>query len=335
MTPLFFSIVLPIYNAVNYIEKTLNCIHNQSFKNYELLIVDDGASDGTEDIVKRYSNENANTMYIKQNNQGISNARNTAIQNAKGKYLVFCDHDDIMDSNCLKKLFTILSQENFDVVKYSYKNQVIMNDKLVKQYDLICDDICGTGKDLQQNYNQFNNFIYTVWNGAYRTALIHESKLKFDESIKSGMEDVVFNLKLLQKNISICMISDTLYLHYIRYGQSASRKFDINKLDSILMSFDLEKQFFETINSRPNSDFYLLQMNKYIRSFFVAIGTKYNSLSDSSVKMRLVEFRKKMNYRFSIAAGSRYLIQYPKEYIKIVLFRLYLYKALVYLLRGQ
>lgn len=329
----FFSIILPVYNAVDYIEQTLNSIHKQSYQNFELLIVDDGASDGTGNIVKKYSEVNKNVIYIKQNNKGISNARNTAIQYAQGDYLIFCDHDDIMENDSLKKIFDILSHKRFDVVKYSYKNQVIENNKLVRQYDLICDNTCGSKEILQQNYKQFNNFIYTVWNGAYRTELIQKNKIEFNETIRSGMEDVVFNLELLQKNISICMISNILYIHYIRYGQSASRRFDINKLDSILMSFSLEENFFK--ETKINSEFRLLQMNKYIRSFFVAIGTKSNNLSNLDVKSRLIEFHKKINYHFSIAESIKYLIKNPKEYIKIILFKLYLYKPLVYLLRGQ
>lgn len=88
------SIILPVYNAVNYIEKTITSVLNQTYKNFELIIVDDGATDGTSEICRNYAQKDYRISYYKQNNFGTAVARNRGIELAKGEYIAFLDHDD-------------------------------------------------------------------------------------------------------------------------------------------------------------------------------------------------------------------------------------------------
>lgn len=99
-----FSIIIPVYNVEKYIEKCLKSVFDQTYKNYEVIIVNDGSTDGSEKIIKEYIKNKKNVVYIKQKNQGQSQARNNGVKKATGEYLLFLDSDDYIDKNLLTKL---------------------------------------------------------------------------------------------------------------------------------------------------------------------------------------------------------------------------------------
>ena len=92
------SIITPVYNGEKYIEKCIESVLNQTYKNLEMIIVDDGSIDNSENIIKKYTKENSFIKYIKlKENRGISNARNVALKNATGRFVAFLDCDDIQE----------------------------------------------------------------------------------------------------------------------------------------------------------------------------------------------------------------------------------------------
>lgn len=328
----FFSIILPIYNAKNFLENTLDSILSQSFTDFELLALVDGSNDGSEDIIRRYSVMDSRIVAYFKKNSGICDTRNLGIKLSKGKYLVFCDHDDFMNPLTLELLFDQIQQNKPEVVKYSYKNIVINNEYISKDYIISSDFLLTRSKELKNNYEYFNNFIYTVWNGAYKKSLITDVKQEFDTNIKSGMEDIVFNLQLLNSDFSIQFLPNVLYEHYIRYGQSASRRFDINKLKYICSSIELENSY---LDKNVSDSIRSKQMSKYIRSFFVVLSTYDKIKFNSDINLYIKEFREKINYRLNISILIKMLRNEPKDFLKIVLFKARLYKILSILLRGQ
>ena len=328
----FFTIILPVYNAIKYIEKTLESIILQSCNNFELIIIDDGSTDGSGEICKRYSTEHDNIIYIKQDNKGICNARNTALSYALGTYVVFCDHDDILHPKSIKILYNKLKNGLFDALKYSYKNEVIYKNKVQKEYTIKCDNLELSSIDLKKDYKAFNQFVYTVWNGAYKLETIKKARISFDESVRYGMEDVIYNLNYIVRNQKIIMIQDVLYTHYIRYGQSTSRKYDINKIFSIYKSIELERDF---LGNEPDASVAIQLMGKYIRSFFVAVNTGNLNITEKNTKMLINQFREKINISLSLKELILNFNLYQKDVLKVVLLKLKMYRILKNLLKGQ
>ena len=118
-----FSIIVPVYNLDKYINKCLESIFNQSFKDFEVIVVNDGSTDDSLDIINEYD-----AIVIDQKNQGVSEARNNAIKKAKGEYLVFVDGDDTIGEDLLKKINESLNDKP-DVVRYQVRE--IFNDKTI------------------------------------------------------------------------------------------------------------------------------------------------------------------------------------------------------------
>ncbi len=107
-----FTIVIPTYNRQNIIGNAIECIKEQTYSNWELIIVDDGSTDNTEDVVKRYLNEDGRIKYIKQINMGPDSARNTGLQFALGDLIYFMDSDDVCFPNFLEKCFSEFEKDS-------------------------------------------------------------------------------------------------------------------------------------------------------------------------------------------------------------------------------
>ena len=111
-----FSIIVPVYNVEKYIKKCLDSIFCQTFKDFEVIVVNDGTKDNSMDIVKKY-----NVTIIEQDNQGLSEARNTGVRKAKGEYLIFVDSDDYIENQLLDKINQNLGNKP-DIVRYQVKD---------------------------------------------------------------------------------------------------------------------------------------------------------------------------------------------------------------------
>ena len=115
------SIIMPAYNSEKYISEAIESVLKQTYTNWELLIVNDCSTDNTEEIIKSYQQRKTKIKLINQKeNQGAANARNTGIQNAKGKYIAFLDADDIWREEKLQKQIQILQNSNADITYTAY-----------------------------------------------------------------------------------------------------------------------------------------------------------------------------------------------------------------------
>ena len=114
------SIIVPVYNINNYVEKCLISLMNQTYKALEILCINDGSTDDSLDILEKLSKRDSRIKIISQPNKGLSAARNTGIANAKGDYIVFVDGDDWVDIEMCQKAYKIISETNVDIVLWSY-----------------------------------------------------------------------------------------------------------------------------------------------------------------------------------------------------------------------
>lgn len=238
---MILSIIIPVYNGEDFIERCVNSIlksGHRHLNDWEIIIVNDGSTDGTSKICKKIENQNPNVVFITETNKGVSSARNLGIECAKGEYISFCDADDYVlhsyvDSllNILKSskankidmlLFDYATKENIKI-QSSLKNESLDSIELIKR--ILSDDVIGG----------------FVWNKIYRKSCI--GKIRFHEDIDI-CEDLFFNMEFLSKpsNFNILYIRKMLYI-YIDNENSASRKITnlFNKNDNLKYSITLKK----------------------------------------------------------------------------------------------
>jgi len=119
---LLISIIIPVYNAEKYIEQCLNSIKNQTYNYFEVILVNDGSKDNSENICKKFSNSDARFRYFVKEHGGVSSARNLGLDNAQGYYITFIDSDDWVDENHLELLVNNIKENNSDMAVSSIKN---------------------------------------------------------------------------------------------------------------------------------------------------------------------------------------------------------------------
>lgn len=242
MNPLV-SVIIPVYNAEKFIAETIKSVLNQTYKDFELILVDDGATDGSGEICDSFSKLDTRIRVIHVENGGTCRARNIGMKNAKGKYIGFCDHDDEMLPKCLEVAVRAAEEGEADVVRFSRWQKIIQGDKEIADYTVVSDALIRV-EDWESYLSVVNSTAYGVWAGLYRKAFLVNHNLNFDEKIRYGYEDVLFISDCCSQAKQIILISDILYIWKIRASSSNSRRngqmiFE-NRFAALLLWRDLE-----------------------------------------------------------------------------------------------
>lgn len=207
----FFTIIIPAYNAEKYLGFAIDSILEQSFKNFELIIVNDGSKDTTLSISKKYEQEYDNIRLIDKKNEGVSAARNDAIALSNGQYLIFVDADDIIYPNALQSLFDILNREPLDYLRFEY--QTIDKDSLPlfpnyeskrrKKWEFRNVDAATCILNIIRN-----EFFSCV--GVYKKSIITDNNLRYLNGCTYN-EDTLFMMEYFQHSKSHAYISNIIY----------------------------------------------------------------------------------------------------------------------------
>ena len=208
MNKKYISIILPVYNAEETIERTLKSIESQSCTQYELIIINDGSTDNTEKICLNYL-KNKRIKYISTKNNGVSHARNIGIANASGDYLCFIDDDDEYHQDFINTMLETVNKNDLLVCAYEKINVQKNTHRKVN----LNDDISSKTLKEQTEILQSNLLFNTVWNKLYLKKIIKNNDIKFNCDISLG-EDYIFNLAYIKNVKTIKYIDEILYYYY-------------------------------------------------------------------------------------------------------------------------
>ena len=178
------TVIIPIYNAELYLERCIDSIVNQSFKDIELICVNDGSTDNSEQIIKKYQDNHNNIILISKKNEGVSAARNIGLEKSNSDYIYFVDADDWLSPDCLESIYNAAISSQADIIYFNaniYKNNTLINYYNLKRLKSI------KNKDLL-----FKMMIHAVWNKLYKKDFLLKNDIKFPVGIKSS-EDNIFN----------------------------------------------------------------------------------------------------------------------------------------------
>lgn len=277
MTPKI-SVIVPVYNTGEILRDTIESILQQTFTDFELILVDDGSTDISKEICDEYKEKDKRVIVIHQANGGICAARNAGIRMARGEHIAFCDHDDLYSPDFLNKAVAVADRYDVDIVKCGRENRKgLFSEKLVSKKSILLDktDYRESMIDLCVNRNIGLPFS-TIWNGIYKRSLVCDNNLLFDESYKHGGEDFDFNIRLIPFTNRIAVINEVLYIHIIRQSLSTSAKFYDDILNGFLKDFD------KVINISKQLDINIKNKISYI----LLIAHTLQAYTSYSVKMR-------------------------------------------------
>lgn len=208
------SVIIPIYNVERHLEKCLNSIVNQTYKNLEIILINDGSTDGSGEICKKYAENDSRVIYISRENKGVSASRNEGIEKAHGDYFSFIDSDDYLELDAYEYLIKIIQDKKVDIVNYEH---YVTFQNFEKRHQL-----SDKNYGLFDKYEAQKQLVYNVafaWNKLFSKKTI--SALKFDEKILRG-EDSLFARQAFDKAELIWFDSRPLY-HYVQSEESACR----------------------------------------------------------------------------------------------------------------
>lgn len=214
------SIVVPIYNAGAFLENTIKSILNQTYNNWELLLIDDCSEDNSSDICLFYQNQDKRISLMKNEfNLGSAATRNRGLKVATGKYIVFVDSDDTIEPNYLECLYKNIDKYNVDIVWCNYKECLPDGTFQVRKHKLPIHKILNSKDILPLYFTNHTDGLGSMWNKIYKIEFLRKNDLLIDERMAIG-EDWNFNLDAFQKPIALVAINDSLY-NYIRQNQTS------------------------------------------------------------------------------------------------------------------
>lgn len=207
-----FSVIIPMYNAEKYIEKCVNSILDQSFSDFEIIIVDNNSTDNSVNICNKLINKDHRIKLLHQPIQGVGAARNLGLHNAKGKYIQFLDSDDFLEKENLSKAYELLTEE-IDLLIYAFK-RISANNKLFK-----------IDKVKQQSRNKYlyKTYFHSVGNKIFKNSIIKENCLSFIENSFYG-EDTAFNFVYLYYANKIAFSNELYYCYNVNLASSTHKK---------------------------------------------------------------------------------------------------------------
>lgn len=219
------SVIIPVYNVEKYLKKCLDSVVNQTYKNIEIIIVNDGSTDNSFQICKDYEKKYHNIKVINQNNQGLSAARNKGIDESIGEYIAFIDSDDYYDLDTIEKFYTTAIEKNADLVccgtycenengKY-YLKHCLSEEKEYDNYEALGTMLLSKGIDP------------SACNKFYKKKLFNEIKFPVGEYY----EDLSIMYKIIFKSKKIIHIGMPKYHYIIRSGSITHRKFELRHLN--------------------------------------------------------------------------------------------------------
>lgn len=208
------SIIIPFYNAENCIEDCIKMALNQTFKDFELIMVNDGSEDGGLEVVQYYAQHDPRIIVIDKPNTGAWDTRNKGIEIASSEYLMFIDCDDLFDNTWFESMYRTISQEKTDLVVCGHTDMSIYSNNAIKYYKIPVErKKIGTKEEFLRNiiYLREKGVGDTLWNKIYKTKIIKENKIKF-RPLRRG-EDVIFNMEYYGY-VNSCYILDEAHYTY-------------------------------------------------------------------------------------------------------------------------
>lgn len=233
------SIILPIYNTKDYLEKCLDSILAQTYKNLEIICIDDGSSDGSELILDQYSKSDNRIKAIHKKNGGESSARNAGLQMMTGKYVGFMDCDDWIESNMYEKLVSTIVEKKVDMVASTWYCDTSHSSEKVENCCSVSKDVFTQEELLKYIYKRDNyrGFAY-MWDKLYKRKLFYDKKgqlMLFDEDLALG-GDVLYLAKLAFNTINAFYIDEAFY-HYNQREDSGCHTKDLKKREDWLEAY--------------------------------------------------------------------------------------------------
>ena len=283
------SIIMPVYNSEKYVSDAIESVLAQDYNNFELICVNDGSTDNSLNILRKFEAKDPRIKVYTKDNGGISSTRNYGIKKATGEYISFIDNDDQYKRNLLSDNIKIMEENKSEIIKFNKAKRYIGIENKEEINKVNFDIMKLEDEEIWKNFDKIFKFGGTIWNAIYRRDFLIKYNILFDESKRNVIEDHQFNLECYKHITKISLNPKTYYIWKMRVQHSTTGKFI--------------KERFEDIKLQANNLYMLLiqkQINVFKPHFWAKLKLSY-----------LINIILVMNYE-----GSDFNIKQAKKYFK-------------------
>lgn len=262
------SVIIPVYNASRYIEKTLKSLVSQSFKDFEIILVDDGSEDDSIEIINKFLLNHDFTFIIdSQENKGVSSARNRGLELANGNYIIFLDDDDILTNNHIENLYNSLKTNNSDL-SFTYLSKINREGKYltnISAYDSIKDlNLIDSDELIKLELDMRIPFSFVEL--MYKKDILDKNSIRFNENISYG-EDTEFALKALASSGNVSITHEFTYLYFQREGSITSNVY-LERFDFVNVLDNFAKYYMDNSKTRNKEIIDLIYTKRIPKAIF-------------------------------------------------------------------
>jgi len=282
------TVIIPLFNGQQTILRCLDSLKSQTYKNIEVIIVNDGSTDCSAELAKKYIQDNKLNGWQLHTipNGGVAKARNFGIAMATGEYLCFVDADDYVDVEYVEKMLSALQNSRSDFCISGYKRVSYRNGKEEGRQDCMLSD-CVYSLNSSEKINEvlfINGFMHPCWGKLYKTKLIKDNRITFPD--QSLSEDTVFNLNYLQFVRSIKTINYLSYYYIVDIDSvSLSKSFPANIFDIYIK---IHKDYI-TFFQKYNLDIEVVGRMMYAQYYSAVNKTLFNAQLSSKEKKKILD----------------------------------------------
>ena len=265
------SVIVPVYNSENYLLRCITSIQNQTYSNLQIIIINDGSTDKSIDIIKSMADEDSRIEYVDKPNEGISKTRNKGLSLVKGNYVSFVDSDDYINERMIEKLYRL--------IKHCHSDIAICFDPSWDKLDGTVETIGAEDYCFQKPYSSL-----VAWGGLYSDKSI--AGLQFDEDIHVS-EDILFKSSAIRKSEKITFLYEPLY-NYVIYENSACHGPFTKKKLSEIEAWKRIVNLFEGTKTGTSAKIALNQRCRHVLSLYA----NDKSFGRSDFRYCISEYRK-------------------------------------------
>lgn len=265
---ILISIVIPVYNVEKYLEECLESAVNQTFKSIEIIAVNDGSTDSSLAVLKKYAHKYNNVQIINQENRGLSGARNVGLAHIKGKYVYFLDSDDYIDLNMIKECYELAENNDLDIINFDaevfYDRDVKSDFKPDYNRSNILESIVYKGEDFYKYAVSRNAYKSSVCLCFYKADFLREFNFKFYEGITH--EDELFSAKAFLLANRVMYYPKPYFYRRVREGSIMTQGKSIKNIEGYLTVANELAKLRKIIDNQETENV----LNKQILNFYDA-----------------------------------------------------------------
>lgn len=295
------SIIIPVYNAADYLSQCINSVIQQTYQNLEIILVDDASKDTSPEICDKYAAQDSRVITVHKQNEGASFARKTGIDLASGEYVMFVDSDDWIEEDTVSRLVGSAEKNNADCVLFSYMKEFEDHSEKVYLFDKACymnhEDsekyvhrrLIGPDDAGLRNPSQFN-ILSPMWGKLYKAHVVERGHIVSEREIGGTGEDTLFNIYALDGCKSIVYLHECLY-HYRKYNnKTLTTSYKPDLAQSLSVFYDYIEAY---IVGREKAEYYTLLYNRIACSIISLVLNE--AYSDSSFNTKAKKIRAILN----------------------------------------